>query len=339
MLKWNVSGESFYVADIQTFTLALPHYFKAKSFGSFVRQLNMYHFFKVRGQKQQHEFRHPFFRRDAPENLKYIRRKHVKKMPKGTTSVHAKKSINHSTHMLSTKLTKMEEIVMLMNKQNDDLVNINAQMAEEMQIAQDDLCTKTRVLFDLMGRAVEDPQSVTINNCRRLLDLPNSISAKHTKQQMQEMAKQLCADAITSCSDMSILLMIDNLTNMSQVSSCEGKRDINELSLDSLQNDQKFTELRLCEDMENYMSIYSPKDNFNAKSVAMTPILTHFASPLGKSPSGYRICAESPEHQPLIQAQYMTIDDVRYEVFINNSCEATALNDDNNLFVVPQERI
>ena len=44
---------------------------------SFVRQLNMYNFHKVRGDKDEIEFEHEKFKRNRPELLPEIRRKQV----------------------------------------------------------------------------------------------------------------------------------------------------------------------------------------------------------------------------------------------------------------------
>lgn len=55
----------------------LPVYFKTKNFTSFVRQLNMYDFRKVRNVRGYHEFRHPYFKRGHFADLANIKRKNV----------------------------------------------------------------------------------------------------------------------------------------------------------------------------------------------------------------------------------------------------------------------
>ena len=75
IIQWNPTGNSFYITEKEGFIELLPHYFKTKNFNSFVRQLNMYGFHKVKGMHDQ-EFKHPFFRRGHNEYLCYIKRRY-----------------------------------------------------------------------------------------------------------------------------------------------------------------------------------------------------------------------------------------------------------------------
>lgn len=76
IIQWNPTGGSFYITDKEAFVELLPHYFKTKNFNSFVRQLNMYGFHKVKGAHEQ-EFKHAFFRNGHPEYLCYIKRRYA----------------------------------------------------------------------------------------------------------------------------------------------------------------------------------------------------------------------------------------------------------------------
>lgn len=76
IIQWSTSGNSFYISDKEAFIELLPHFFKTKNFNSFVRQLNMYGFHKVKGMNDQ-EFKHPFFRKGHSEYLCYIKRRYA----------------------------------------------------------------------------------------------------------------------------------------------------------------------------------------------------------------------------------------------------------------------
>lgn len=75
ILYWSENGSSFVIENQELFFKMLPKYFKTKNYSSFVRQLNMYDFHKMKNEKGFHEFKHPLFKRGHPELLSQIQRK------------------------------------------------------------------------------------------------------------------------------------------------------------------------------------------------------------------------------------------------------------------------
>jgi len=81
LISWNQNGKSFIVKDTKAFSEeVLPKYFKSCNFNSFVRQLNMYNFHKVRnttsaGDNESCEFENEYFIRNKPQLLCNIKRK------------------------------------------------------------------------------------------------------------------------------------------------------------------------------------------------------------------------------------------------------------------------
>lgn len=75
-IRWSDSGETFVVADPVLFAkIVLPKYFKHSNFASFVRQLNLYGFYKTTADPNWCEFRNEHFRRDQRDLMKHIKRK------------------------------------------------------------------------------------------------------------------------------------------------------------------------------------------------------------------------------------------------------------------------
>lgn len=76
LIYWTEDGHGFIVNNIPRFeNTVLPKYFKHNKFTSFIRQLNMYDFHKIRHKSHQKEFRHVYFCKGKPELLCEIKRK------------------------------------------------------------------------------------------------------------------------------------------------------------------------------------------------------------------------------------------------------------------------
>lgn len=75
-LLWSEDGASFGMTCVREFCIeVLPRYFNRCSFTSFVRQLNLYSFHKVKIYGFEAAFAHPAFRRHEPQGLMLIERK------------------------------------------------------------------------------------------------------------------------------------------------------------------------------------------------------------------------------------------------------------------------
>lgn len=77
MIKWTDCHSAFTVRQPMNFsTILLPRYFKHKNYSSFVRQLNMYNFTKLRSEDESFDlFQHPLFQRGDLEKHKQIKRR------------------------------------------------------------------------------------------------------------------------------------------------------------------------------------------------------------------------------------------------------------------------
>jgi hypothetical protein len=78
IVRWSEDGLSFLVVSVNDFcSQVLSVYFKHSNFASYVRQLNMYGFHKLKVEGVNHAFQQPMFKKDAPQLLGKIRRKRL----------------------------------------------------------------------------------------------------------------------------------------------------------------------------------------------------------------------------------------------------------------------
>lgn len=76
VIEWDESGKYFIIKNLNLFCeKVLPIYYKHNNFSSFVRQLNMYDFHKIRSKDNFHIYEHSLFTRDGKDQINKIKRK------------------------------------------------------------------------------------------------------------------------------------------------------------------------------------------------------------------------------------------------------------------------
>ncbi|CAD8206670.1 unnamed protein product [Paramecium octaurelia] len=78
IIQWNQDGKAFIIKKPYEFAKKiLPKYFKHNNYTSFIRQLNIYDFHKIKNELGKHEFKHNFFQKEKKHLLCEIKRKSI----------------------------------------------------------------------------------------------------------------------------------------------------------------------------------------------------------------------------------------------------------------------
>jgi hypothetical protein len=125
VISWLPHGDSFVVCSLPALVNVLSKYFRTSNFHSFVRQLNMYNFYKVTNDSGTIQFRHPDFHRDQPDKLYRIKRKNPSEAKKVEIVCHDEDEIKQEMRMLQEKVNELQRAIKTIETQNKSLLEIN----------------------------------------------------------------------------------------------------------------------------------------------------------------------------------------------------------------------
>lgn len=196
----------------------------------------MYNFYKVRGQKHRHEFRHPFFKKNDTENLKIIKRKPVLKVYNKLMVVSGDETLVGNRATMVSKLQKMQEILAILGKQNEELVKLNHRMLQELSGVREAMSSKVKALITVMINAIMQPDSFIVDKCRELLaetplQDPKINSNTYPNSQTSGENTPISEDCHSQ-----ILITIDRLYNLISLSTLGTSLDISENPEKSIEN-------------------------------------------------------------------------------------------------------
>ena len=288
----------------------------------------MYNFHKVKGQKHCHEFRHPFFIKDAVANFVYIRRKHVNKDSRKDFSASNDKVVSCSSAIMASKLLKMEEILQLMSKQNQNLKRINCDMMEELRSLQASWDLKVKDLIGLTFNFIQRPKSELGDKCRQfLIDLHSTCPALFKCG-----SGNISLDKHGSCEgplsqNLNTLSIIDDLhaiyksfqpDNDSPDNETHNLLSIN-LQIDHDGKDRNY--------LENLSSMESPMPNYDFihsfdGNLMNQNIVSHNISPLIVGDQ-----CKSPYSYFSNKDMYKTLDDIHFDIAMDESLIDKCLTD------------
>lgn len=126
----------------------LPQYFKTCNYASFVRQLNMYDFHKVKSLKNHQEFKHPFFVRGRFQDLSLIKRKKV--IPVTSPKPRSINNDNQALDKLKQELNITQQQLQAVLKQNQTLVESNKEIVSQLYRFKNTCESRSRKIFYML---------------------------------------------------------------------------------------------------------------------------------------------------------------------------------------------
>jgi len=169
IIHWNEMGDALVITDPVEFTKFLPKHFKAKSLQSFIRQLNLYDFHKVKGYNNCIVFKHPFFNRDHPDNLYLIKRKKVNTINKDFKSKYQRKFTKSKRNKLNGYLIKNQEILSEKIHQNRQLEQLMDKLGNEFRTIKNGCDAWIRQMLVLLMTMISTPNSPLLDSIQNVL--------------------------------------------------------------------------------------------------------------------------------------------------------------------------
>lgn len=127
----------------------LPRYFKTKNYSSFVRQLNMYNFHKVKNKEGLHEFKHENFKRGQRDGLRLISRKIAETSEASQVEVKDQKSLLLENNRLKKQIVENEESLRVVSAQTKLVIDTNKDLIYKIWKSKTENDVKIRKLLFL----------------------------------------------------------------------------------------------------------------------------------------------------------------------------------------------
>jgi hypothetical protein len=127
IISWTDTGQSFAIIDLNGLSsVILPRYFKHKNFSSFIRQLNMYDFHKIRDTGDVLIFKNRFFIKERPESLMKVKRKNPGPGQK------IKETYDKELSKAKKKHRNLKEKVKDLESKLEEIVNVNKTLMDSV---------------------------------------------------------------------------------------------------------------------------------------------------------------------------------------------------------------
>lgn len=189
-MSWADDGNSFYISNPTQFNQVLGKYFKTRNISSFIRQLNMYSFSKVRNANGFYEFRNPFFQRGNLAALGKIKRKFVGPKKAGATPRNTSEQSVSEADSNRTFDTRM----MILGDQFKRLLETNKELNTKIETLQREKDEQLKVMSNVIFGIVKSCNTGFMKRLRSVLfEEQGAGKARYSAGQSQQMMACLAA--------------------------------------------------------------------------------------------------------------------------------------------------
>lgn len=160
IICWSSDGKSFRIKDVKLFEKeVLPLYFKHNKCTSFVRQLNMYDFHKLRLKDKSKEFKHAYFQRGKFGLLAHIQRKTTENSSVEDNLLAKFNELQAQQKLLKEQNAKLREekknALIKLREQEDPKISLLLKAREVLQRSQSEkLSSQDRCILELTNKFV-----------------------------------------------------------------------------------------------------------------------------------------------------------------------------------------
>ena len=169
-MRWAKDGNSFVIFNIEAFVKILPKFFKTKNYSSFVRQLNLYNFHKIKNAEGQAEFGHEQFRRHNIEELQFITRKVNHDSEASKLKIKGPKPMTFEYNRLLGIIRNLENSLKAANNKTESAVKENKALLQEIERSRCASEKRTRKLLFIVWLASSNFESELLFRIRGLFD-------------------------------------------------------------------------------------------------------------------------------------------------------------------------
>lgn len=143
----------------------MPKYFKTDNFASFVRQLNMYEFHKIKSNKGTQQFFHPLFKKGFPGDLIKIKRKAAINSKMNKHTIRKRNSDNRAHGRMQKRITRLEKTLKVLTIHNQMLLRTNQKILEGLihNRAKNNMKVKKMLIITYNSLKLEDDKEA-LNN-------------------------------------------------------------------------------------------------------------------------------------------------------------------------------